>query len=171
MEALKTIARSYAGIGNNDSCIAYALQALKAGNLFQFKADQYALYDELASAYAGKQDYKNAFDAFAASKRIQDSLNKIEVERKMQKLESDYIVAQNERQILSLEKDKKQQQLFIITLIAAIVVGALTGLLIYRNIKTRKRPSRLHRPRKKRSRSSRKSSNCWLPIDFKRPGS
>lgn len=139
VEALKTIAACYAGLKNNDSCIVYALQALEAGKETSFTSNQPILYNELATAYAGKHDYQHAFEALTVSRRIQDSLNNIEVERKMQKLESRYIVAQNEQRILSLEHDKKQQQLFIITLIAAIAAGFLLALLLYRNIQVKKR--------------------------------
>lgn len=139
VEALKTITASYAGLKNNDSCIVYALQALEAGKETSFTSNQYVLYNELATAYAGKNDFRHAFEAITISRRIQDSINKIEVERKMQKLESQYIVAQNEQRIISLERDKKQQQLFIGTLIAAIVAGSLLALLLYRNIQVKKR--------------------------------
>ncbi|MBS1637909.1 MAG: sensor histidine kinase [Bacteroidetes bacterium] len=138
-EALKTILTSYLSLKAYDSCIVYANTILHSGNGFQNGPDTYKTYDMLAEAYAGHGDFANAFSFLKKSKHLQDSINKIEVERKMQKLESDYVVAKNERQILSLEQEKKRQQLFIISLAGAIVVGFLIALLIYRNVQSKQK--------------------------------
>lgn len=138
-EALKTIAASYEGLGKTDSCIFYASRAIELENKFQYRDGQYKLYDILAASYAGKKDFASAYRFLTISRHLQDSVSRIETEQKMLRLESGYNASQNEKHILSLEKEKKQQQLMIISLAALIMVSLLLAALIYRNSVNRKK--------------------------------
>lgn len=139
MESMKLLASGYHRMALFDSAVSYADRAIAFGNQYQFQNDHASLYEIKADACYQLKQFENAFLAQKKADSIKDSIAKSQVNESIRLLEEKYQHAKNKRYISELEQEKTEQQLYIWMLVAAILIGLLLSMLIYKNIQEKKR--------------------------------
>ncbi|MCE6988270.1 sensor histidine kinase [Dyadobacter sp. CY323] len=97
------------------------------------------LYEDYATDLERQGKHKAAYEYLMKYVMLNDSIQGIDVQKQLQELDTKYLTAQKEKQILTLEKDKQKRNTLIYSLIAGILGLSIISVLVYRNIAARKR--------------------------------
>lgn len=97
------------------------------------------LYEDYATDLARQNNYKGAYDYLMKYSILNDSIQGIDIQKQLQELDTKYLTAQKEKQIVTLEKEKQTRNTLIYGLIAGLVGLLAIAILAYRNIAFRKR--------------------------------
>lgn len=97
------------------------------------------LYEDYATDLTRQNNYKGAYDYLMKYVILNDSIQGIDVQKQLQELDTKYLTAQKEKQIVTLEKEKQTRNTLIYSLIAGLVGLMAIAILAYRNIAFRKR--------------------------------
>lgn len=117
----------------------YTREALKIAEANDMTDHLVELYEDYATDLARENNYKDAYDYLSKYSVLNDSIQGVDVQKQLQELDTRYLTAQKEKQIVTLEKEKQTRNTLIYSLIAGLVVFALISILVYRNIAIRKR--------------------------------
>jgi signal transduction histidine kinase len=117
----------------------YTRDALKIAEANEMTDHLVELYEDYATDLARENNYKGAYDYLMKYTILNDSIQGIDVQKQLQELDTRYLTAQKEKQIVTLEKEKQTRNTLIYSLVAGLIVLALISILVYRNIAIRKR--------------------------------
>lgn len=141
---LRGIADSYYFANDQLKAEAFALKALAIHERNDFPRERKTLYNLFSLIYAKNDDYKNAY--IYTKKYIKENIKINDEERAkvVADLETKYMTAKKEKEIIQLQKDKEIQNLSInqkstlnYFLVSAIGALLLVGVLVYRNFHSR----------------------------------
>ncbi|MBO9615442.1 MAG: sensor histidine kinase [Dyadobacter sp.] len=113
-----------------------ALTIAEANNMTDHLVE---LYEDYATDLARQNNYKGAYDYLMKYSILNDSIQGIDIQKQLQELDTKYLTAQKENQIVTLEKEKQTRNTLIYGLIAGLVGLLVIAVLGYRNIAFRKR--------------------------------
>ncbi|KAA6440623.1 tetratricopeptide repeat protein [Dyadobacter flavalbus] len=116
----------------------YTGEALKIAEENEMTDHLVELYEDYATDLARQNNYKAAYDYLMKYAILNDSIQGIDVQKQLQELDTRYLTAQKEKQIVTLEKEKQTRNTLIYGLAAGLIVLALISALVYRNITIRK---------------------------------
>jgi two-component system NarL family sensor kinase len=139
MECLKTL--MFLAEDNNQPELSakYTKQAMKIAEDNEMTDHLVELYEDYATDLARQHDYKAAYDYLMKYTIMNDSIQGVDVQKQLQELDTKYLTAQKEKQIVALENEKQTRNTLIYGLVAGLVALALISVLTYRNITIRKR--------------------------------
>jgi two-component system NarL family sensor kinase len=139
MECLKTL--MFLAEDNNQPELSakYTKQAMKIAEDNEMTDHLVELYEDYATDLARQHDYKAAYDYLMKYTIMNDSIQGVDVQKQLQELDTKYLTAQKEKQIVTLENEKQTRNTLIYGLVAGLVALALISVLTYRNITIRKR--------------------------------
>lgn len=125
------------GLKNYPKAIEDGLQAYKVSEAMGNISNMNNISDLLAEAYAKSGDYKKGYEYATQSKRLQDSLSKMEYSDQIAGLQTSLNIAQKDKEIILLNKDKefqkqqiKQHQLITFGSLIAILLTVFTVVLL-----------------------------------------
>jgi two-component system NarL family sensor kinase len=139
MECLKALMFVAEDSKDPDLSAKYTKEALDIAEANDMTDHLVELYEDYATDLGRQNKYKAAYDYLMKYVILNDSIQGADVQKQLQELDTKYLTAQKEKQIVTLEKEKQTRNTLIYGLIAGLVVLALVGTLIYRNIVIRKR--------------------------------
>jgi len=136
LRALMFVAEDY-----NDTALSakYTREALKIAEANEMTDHLVELYEDYATDLARENNYKGAYDYLMKYTIMNDSIQGLDIQKQLQELDTKYLTAQKEKQIVTLEKEKQTRNTLIYGLLAGLVVFILIAVLVYRNIAIRKR--------------------------------
>ncbi|GGM76608.1 two-component sensor histidine kinase [Dyadobacter beijingensis] len=113
-----------------------ALTIAEANNMTDHLVE---LYEDYATDLARQNNYKAAYDYLMKYSILNDSIQGIDVQKQLQELDTKYLTAQKEKQIVTLEAEKQTRNTLIYGLIVGLVALLAIAVLVYRNIAFRRR--------------------------------
>nr|WP_295927148.1 sensor histidine kinase [uncultured Dyadobacter sp.] len=122
-----------------DLSAQYTKEALTIAEANDMTDHLVELYEDYATDLARQNNYKAAYDYLMKYVILNDSIQGIDVQKQLQELDTKYLTAQKEKQIVTLEKEKQTRNTLIYGLIAGLVGLMAIAVLVYRNIAFRKR--------------------------------
>ncbi|MCF2501437.1 tetratricopeptide repeat-containing sensor histidine kinase [Dyadobacter chenhuakuii] len=136
LRALMFVAEDY-----NDTALSakYTREALKIAEANEMTDHLVELYEDYATDLARENNYKGAYDYLMKYNLMNDAIQGLDVQKQLQELDTKYLTAQKEKQIVTLEKEKQTRNTLIYSLIGGFIAFIIIAVLIYRNIAIRKR--------------------------------
>lgn len=122
-----------------DLSAQYTKEALTIAEANDMTDHLVELYEDYATDLARQNNYKAAYDYLMKYVILNDSIQGIDVQKQLQELDTKYLTAQKEKQIVTLEKEKQTRNTLIYGLIVGLVGLMAIAVLVYRNIAFRKR--------------------------------
>jgi tetratricopeptide (TPR) repeat protein len=142
IDQLSGICQCYDQLGKTDSVLFYANTMINLKDIENYPdglKDAY-LYRSAALYKTGK--FKEAYDDQVQFVRLKDSVFSTEKYKAINELRTKYETAKNEEKIASLNKQKKNQQIMVLTAIAGLMI--VSGLLAFA-IRSKKLQKKLFR--------------------------
>ena len=150
VQSLKGLGVSFISTGNVSEGLAYLKRAEKLGTEFKFSNELKDVYIELADAYSGMNDYKNAYLYQTKFTSIKDTLYNLETDKKLGSLQFEFDLEKKENQINLLTKDKelqeislKRQRLAKNAFLAGALMILFITVMLYRNYLRKVRTNKL----------------------------
>lgn len=138
LNASEYLGYAYLKSGDYRKSVENSLAALAIAN----SAKDFKLFDEkgdlnrnIAEAYYGLGEYKNAFDYYKAFKIVNDSMYNEKTANTIAELETRYETEKKDIRISALTKEKKAQRTVIILSVAAIIIALVLLWAVYRSKK------------------------------------
>lgn len=148
IETLNRMGLSYLNLGKTHDAVTHFKKAMTLARQINYPR-QHLIYANLAFAYEFAGDYKQAYQHLTRHKQLQDSIDNIENDKRLDELLAKYEADKKEQQIALLEQDKQLQELklqtqraelgrqalirnSIIIIAFMLLIPALTLLLFYR---------------------------------------
>ncbi|WP_229253681.1 ATP-binding protein [Dyadobacter sp. NIV53] len=139
MECLRALMFVAEDLGQPETSAKYTAEALKIAEENQMTDHLIELYEDYAHDKAREKNYKSAYEYLNKYIILNDSIQGKDVQKQLQELDTKYLTAQKEKQIITLEKENQTRNTLIYSLIAGLLVLMLIAMLVYRNITIRKR--------------------------------
>ena len=136
---LMNISGEYSNIGNLDKSLEYAKKAMGESKVSNDKEWQKETIMQIATIYANKKQYKEAYEYFIEYDHLKDSLNTSESQNKLFELQSRYENDQKEKQIELLKKTAKLNTTLKNVFIAGSVLLIIIVILIARQYRIKKK--------------------------------
>jgi tetratricopeptide (TPR) repeat protein len=134
-EELTALAKIYAQKRDENKAISHAEKALKKARSCKLLEMESQILEFISGYYAGKGNYKQAYEYYINFKAVTDSILSADVINNMAELETQYQTREKEQQIelLSAENQIKNQRMqFGYAIIALLIVIILLIVLFYR---------------------------------------
>lgn len=139
MECLRALMFVAEDLKQPEVSAKYTAEALKIAEENKMNDHLIELYEDYATDKARKNDYKSAYDYLTKYVMLNDSIQGKDVQKQLQELDTKYLTAQKEKQIITLEKEKQTRTTLIYSLVTGLIVLLLIAMLVYRNIMIRKK--------------------------------
>lgn len=141
VEALEELAHASLQLKDPEKAIQYANLGIEASKKNNIKQVLSKLYRWLGDAEAQKGNFELGYRNIKISHALDDSINQKEVAKKIEQLEIRYQTARKEKQILSLQHEREQQELLIEGLSIGLLIILLVAFLVYKNLQDSKKIS------------------------------
>jgi len=129
--------------GDANGALKYLTEALKKSRQYRYKEFEHNILDDISKAYAQLKRFEKAFEYHKLSRELADSLNDIERQKNLSKLEKQFDTKLHETQIenLKIQENKSRriimlQKLIILFSILGIVIIGMLLLVQFRQNKT-----------------------------------
>ncbi len=128
-EELFALAEIYYQKGESSKALNYSQKALENARSFNLMEMESQILEFMAGYYAGKDDYKNAYEYYISYKTVEDSIRSAAVINKMAELETQHQTKEKEQQIdlLSAENQIKSQRVILFIAISLSLLLILAG--------------------------------------------
>lgn len=156
------LSRAYTKANKADSSVYYGnkgLEAAKKTGTIEFMRDNYGA---LASAYAQKNDFANAYKYQGLYVAYRDSMVNSEITNKASLLQYNYTLAKKQAQIVTLNQQKKLQYAFLIGALVVVVLIGITMMILYRNNRQKQKANNLLSKQKQMIEEERDKTNKVL---------
>lgn len=137
--AAMVLGHAYFSLEQWNNAIGSFKEALAIATRINIANNQTKAMQELAKSYSRQGNYKEAFFYLTNYNTLNDSLKREEMTLKLNDIDTKYQTAQKENQILTLEKEKQQQNTLIYGLLAGLVGLVVLATLVYQNTAKQKR--------------------------------
>jgi signal transduction histidine kinase len=132
---LGNIGRLHLALGDENKAIGYLLKGLTAAKEIDAQHEMQEYYGNLASAYARRKDYKNAYEFSSLYMVMRDSVFNTEKANAVSELETKYQTEKKEQQIKDLEQQNIIKDLEATTarqwrIGLIIILGLLTAVAV-----------------------------------------
>ncbi len=127
------LSRAYNKANKPDSAVYYGdkgLDAAKKTGTIEFMRDNYGA---LANAYAQKRDFAKAYQYQGLYMAYRDSMINSEIANKASLQQYNYNLAKKQAQIVTLNQQKKLQNIFQLGTLAVLLLIGITVVVLYRN--------------------------------------
>ncbi|MFZ6010340.1 MAG: tetratricopeptide repeat protein [Bacteroidota bacterium] len=119
-------------MGNYDKAEPFLQEAFALAKELKSKKRMKETYRKLAVLEDKRKNYKAALEYLELEYKYQDSIFTEDKSKQIAEMETRYETAKKEQAIQILERDKKIEALWRNILIASLIVGAVSALVIYR---------------------------------------
>ncbi|MGC4099964.1 histidine kinase [Ferruginibacter sp.] len=133
LSVLTVLGKSYLAIDKYDSVIYYSNIGLGLNMAEQIPESVKDIYFNIASAYNKTGHFKEAFESQLRFQQLNDSIYNKEKFRSIKNMQVKYETEKKEQQILSLNKEKKDQFIIIGISIAAFLIALVLLLFVLRS--------------------------------------
>ncbi len=96
------------------------------------------LYESMAQTYEAAHEYKNAYKYYIKYMTIRDSLVTSEKAKQLFELETRFQTEKKEKEIIKLTAEKREKNLLLFALSGSILLLAVSGYFIVKNIRNKK---------------------------------
>jgi two-component system, NarL family, sensor kinase len=131
---LRDLGRTYNLLKQYDQSVFYLKQCIEVSQKMKFTEGLQFVYEDLAQTYDNAHDYKNARNYYVRYMILRDSIYNSTKSQQIFELETKYQTEKKEKEIISLNLEKKKRVLFLYSLVTLIVFLSLIGIfLVLRN--------------------------------------
>ncbi|MFK7948426.1 MAG: tetratricopeptide repeat protein [Saprospiraceae bacterium] len=139
--SLRMLGEAYRVLGDVDNSIKYSLEAVEIATEIEATPRIMEGYGTLARVYESKGDYEEANAYLYDYIKLKDSLANKETLEKIEEVQTNYEVAQKEREIL--KKNNKITKIYGFVLIGGIVILLVISWLIYSRYRSEQKANTL----------------------------
>lgn len=139
--SLRMLGEAYRALEDWDNSIKYSLKALEIATEIEATPRIMEGYETLARVYEGKGNFREANEYLYDYLELKDSLVNQETLEKIEEVQTNYEVAQREREIL--KNNNKINKIYGFGLIGGIIILLLISWLIYSRYRTEQKTNAL----------------------------